>query len=353
MNVNWKKIIKYVVIVAIIIVGGRTLLTRDKIKTIPVKTVTIRDRTITKTVAASGEIKSNQDAELAFGVAGKVQKIYVEKGEVVEKGTLLAMQDNYGAAQSVQSYKDARDIALRDRELFIENYETNLEGYGGKDEYLIALRGEDEAVSKAEATYQSHLATLQNTYLYAPFSGTIVDVYLKGAETAAATTVVLKISDEGDRIFEIDVDQEDFGLLKEDQEVEVELDAYDKHIFNGKVSKLPTYANGGDSPSFTIEITLDAVEDKEPLLGMTGDAHIIVDKMEMANSLFYDEVFYDEEDKPFVWVLDNDLIVKHPVETGLEGDIYTQITTSVDKTIVVGLNDDVEMKEGYKAKISR
>ena len=369
MKMSWKKIFKYIALILVVFFVGKSILNREGTKTASVNIIT--------TVSTSGEIKSKREAELSFGVTGEIAEIYVEKGEDVTKGDLLAIQNNYSLSQSIQAYKDARDITLRDRDLFIENYETNLSGYGGMDEFEINLRKHDETVSKAEATYQSNRATLQDTYIYAPFGGQIIDLYYEESESVTLGTAVIKIADQNDLVFEITVDQEDFGLLKEDQNVDVELDAYEDVIFSGVVSELPSYANGGDSPSFTVEIKILGEEslltlveetslevsqssdtnklvfsENKPLLGMTGDAHIIVEEtLQQSPSLFYDEIFFDEEDNPYIWVVKDGLIVKQNIEIGLAGDIYTEVKSQVQDTIIVGINDDVEIKEGYKAKI--
>ena len=84
---------------------------------------------------------------------------------------------------------------------------------------------------------------------------------------------------------------------------------------------------------------------------MTGDAHIIVDSSENAASLVYDEIFFDEEDKPYIWVVKNNRLLKKYIDIGLEGDLYTQITSEIEEEVVVPISDDAEIEEGYKVKI--
>ncbi len=347
------KIIRYPAIIALGVLFARFVLFRDNIKSIPVTQVELSNRVVEKTVSASGEVKAKKEAELSFNTAGKIQDIKVEKGDTVAKGDLLAYLDNYSAAQTAQSYKDARDVTLRDKDKYIEDYSTNLDAVGGSDEYAIALRRLDELISEAEATYQASLASLSDTYMYAPFAGTIVDVTKQMGETATIGASVVKLADLTNLIFEIVVDQEDYGLLKQNQSVKIELDAYENYTFSGFISKLPYYANGGDSANFTVEITLNSDDQHPVLLGMMGDAHIVVASTETeVPSLVYDEISFDEDDKPFVWVVRNGWLAKQPVEIGLEGDVYTQILTPIQDTIVTSVSKDTEIKEGFKAKFN-
>jgi HlyD family secretion protein len=326
---------------------------RDTTSALQVREIFLEDRVVEKTVSSSGEVVAVDDVGLGFKGIGKVYQVAVEKGQEVKEGDLLAQLENYATAQSVQSLKDSRDMVARDIDLFVENYGDNLSAYGGKDEYDIRYRKYQEELSKAEANYQAGLASLWDTYLYAPFAGVVTDVYVEGGEAVLAGTAVVRVSNLQELEFEIELDQEDYGFVKEGQAVEIELDAYDNKTFSGYVSELPFYANGGGANDFEVIIKINESEE-QPLMGMIGDAHIVVETtQDPVSSLMFDEIFYDENDDPYVWVLAGNLIEKQYIEIGLEGDVYTEVKSGIDKRILVGLNDNVEMKEGYKAKFPK
>ncbi len=327
---------------------------RDGVKTIQIKKVEIQKKQVIKTVSASGEIKSNKEASLSFNATGRILSVNVKKNDIVKKGQLIAQLDNTSVYQTIQSYKDSRDMAILEKDLFVEQYDENRKATGGGTEYDIKLRKLNEAVSQAEANYKGSVSTATNTYIYAPFDGTIIDVTKENGETATNSEMVAKIADLNNVMFEIALDQEDYGFVKTDQKIEVTLDAFDAVSLNGKIKTLPLYANGGSTSNFKIEIYLDTQKDIPTLLGMTGDAKITVqDSEKETDALMYDEVFFDNDNNPYVWVVNNNLIEKQAIEIGIEGDVYTQILTKIDKPIIVGLNNDVEIKEGYKANIMK
>ncbi|OGC77117.1 hypothetical protein A2619_00350 [candidate division WWE3 bacterium RIFOXYD1_FULL_39_9] len=135
-----------------------------------------------------------------------------------------------------------------------------------------------------------------------------------------------------------------------DQIVEINLDAYGDKKYSGKVSALQMFANADSD--FVVDIEFTENGGFMPTLGMTGDAKIIVESTQNpVKSLFYDEIFYDDEDKPFVWTVKNGYLAKLPIEVGLEGDIYTEVKSQIDIPVVVGLNQDVELFEGFKATV--
>lgn len=351
------KIIKkytWIIVFILAILGVRAYYTRDGVKTVMVKPVTIQNRIVEKTVSASGKVKSQNSAELSFNTTGRIQSINVKEGDTVQKGQLLAYLDANTVSQTIQTYKDARDIAIRDKELFVDSYQDDKDAIGGSIQYDINIRRYDEKISQSEAAYNAQKDSLRNSYIYAPFTGVVVDVQKEVGESASIGQTIFKLENLNNVIFEIELDQEDYGLVKLDQTAIIELDAYPNSSYGGKVSLLPMYANGNGGSNFIVEITLDPAKENTPLVGMTGDAKIITSRTGTeVSSLLYDEILFDDEDMPYVYVLNTTtgLVEKQTIEIGLEGDIYTEVKSNLDKQIITGINDDIEVKEGYKAKL--
>jgi len=352
---------KWYFIIPVILVGITLIFIFFFKKGVPVKEIPIKNRVVKRTVSASGTVTSRDEADMSFATIGSIYDIVVEKGEEVKEGQYLAALNNYSESQAAQALKDTRDVAQRNLELFVEQYSSNMDAVSGSDEYTITKRKYEELLSTAEATYQAQLGTLGKTYLYAPFDGRVIDVYMDEGETALAGLSVIKIANEDKIIFEIKLEQEDFEFLKKDQEVEITLDSYDNQVFVGKILKLPTYVNTDSGNDFLIEIdfltetNLSGGDNGEKvLLGMSGDAYIILSKSEgEVDALTFDEIKYDIEDKPFVYVIKNDKVKKQYIEIGLEGDIYTAINTEIIDPIIQESDSKIELEEGLKVKLVR
>jgi membrane fusion protein, multidrug efflux system len=345
---------KYLKIVLPVIVVSAILwlfFIREKSITVTVRKVELQNRIVLRTVTAGGAIKSNSQADLSFQSTGKLLAVKVKQGDEVKKGQLLAYLDTASLSQTVQYYKDALDIKLREQELFIDDYKANKDTYGGDKRYNIKLKEYDEAVSQAKAAYQAQTANFSNSYIYAPFNGVAVEVKKDAGETAAIGETVITVADLNDLIFKIRVDQEDYGLLKEGQDVEIKLDAYGDEKFTGKVLKLPYFANTS-TEQFDIDIKTGGKTDKPLRLGMNGDAYVILQSSGTeVPSLTVDDVSYDESDNPYVWILDNKKIKKYPVEFVIEGDVFVGIKNQIPGTILVSSKESQKMVEGYTAKI--
>ncbi|NMB70028.1 efflux RND transporter periplasmic adaptor subunit [candidate division WWE3 bacterium] len=337
----------------LVVYGVYSIARRDNINTIPVKVVTIEQKVVEKTISATGEVTSVDDADLSFNSIGKIAQIYVKEGDQISKGDLLAQLDNSAISDTVQTARDARDIALRDKEYFVAKYLYNKSAAGGTEEYEISLRKYDELISQAEATLALRQTQLKDVYMYAPFKGIVYSVTKTPGELATTGETIIKVADLDQLVFEVELDQEDYGLVKQDQKVKIELDAYPNTEFTGKVHAMPLYANGGANARFKVKMSFDENASVKPLLCMTGDVHIVVAETDKpVDALFYDQIFTDENDAYYVWVVDNGLIKKQPVDVGLEGDVYYELKNKPDKQIVVGLNSDVTVKDGFKAKLN-
>jgi len=319
-----------------------------------VEQVYVEQNEILKTVSASGEVKSGQQANLSFLASGKITNVNVEEGQQVIARSVLGSLNTTTQSQTSKAARDARDIALRNRDAFVEQYSSDKDDIGGEERYEIELRKQNELVSQAQASLNAQTSLLPNYYINAPFDGTVTNVNKKVGETATAGEPIFTIADLSKLYFEVELDQEDYGFVSLDQPVNITFDSYSDDTFTGKIIDLPDYVGtAGTSGVVTVKLSIDPIEGKPVLLGMTGDVDIIVDKVDMANTLIFDEIIEDETGT-YVWILENGKLKKLPIQTGVEGDIYTEILTDLSGyTIVVPSETGQELTEGEPAKIAK
>ena len=339
-----------VIILIIVVVVGIGIYLKTKPKVIEVTNEEVATIVVKKTVSASGSVTAVNDTDLALPVIGQLQSIYVEEGENVSPGQTLANLYNYDYTQDTQYYKEAKDVAKRDLDIYIENYLTNPNAVGGEDEYKLGVKRLKDLLDKADAAYQSSLGTLSKTFVSSPFAGTVVDIYYDIGEVVGAGSAIFKIANLDSLMFTISIDQEDFGFLKIDQPVKVTLDSYEEKTFEGVVNSLPAYADE-DTEEFEIKITLNKLENYPALLGMNGDASIITASTEHpVPALSFDLVYFNGDTNPFIWVNDNGKLKKMTVEIGLEGDVYIEILTDLSNVTVVSPESTDTLEEGFKIK---
>ncbi len=338
------------IVIVLLVVGGVIYSISQKAsnKAVEVEKVAVETIEVAKTVSASGEVKAKTEYDLAFEAGGRINTLYVKKGDLITKGKVLADAVSVSDFNDIQSLRDSRDIAIRDKDIYKETYATNTGAVGGDNEYQANIRRLDEIISRANANYNSALNSLANLRILAPTDTTVVDVLKEENEVAVGGQTVLRVADLNDLIFKVSVDQEDFGFIKNNQPVLITLDSYKNTTFSGKISSLPFFANAAGD--FEVEITLEPAKDAQILLGMTGDAEIQIESSNgKVSALSFDAISKDEKGK-YVWIDADGVLQKKYIETGLEGDFYTEIKTNLSAITVVIPTEDVELTEGQAVK---
>ncbi|MDG5799277.1 efflux RND transporter periplasmic adaptor subunit [Marinilabiliaceae bacterium ANBcel2] len=144
---------------------------------------------LTKTYPA--RIRSSSDINLAFRVAGPIEKVLVKEGDMVKKGELLAIIDQRDyltqkrAASAV--YNEIKQEASRIESLYQQ-------GRVSDSEYDKIVSGLMQAKSK----YESAVNALNDTRLKAPFTGEIEKLWFKQGEITDAGTPVVSMSNPAD-----------------------------------------------------------------------------------------------------------------------------------------------------------
>ena len=85
---------------------------------------------LTLTVSGSGNLEVADEIKLTFGVAGKIDKIYVEEGDKVSQGDMLARLETEALALAVTKAEVAvteAEVAVTQAEVAITQAEINLE----------------------------------------------------------------------------------------------------------------------------------------------------------------------------------------------------------------------------------
>lgn len=269
-------------------------------------------------VQATGTVRSNNEAKLTTVSSGRVSKIFVEENQSVEKGKLLLELDS-----TAQADKDHKRMASLSEKGFL-------------------------APQQAEQAKEQW----KNTFISAPFTGTIVKKFIEAGETLYGGTPALMLADLNDMIFESNIDETDIGQLKVEQRAEVILDAY-------KETKIPATIIFISKSSLEVKekgITYQVKSrlDKSALalrLGMTGDIYVkVADKSDVLMVPY--TAIGDDKDGKYVFALEKGKAVKKYVKTGLESYDNTEIISGIKEGEAVIENNISKIKDGQKVKAS-
>ena len=174
-------------------------------------------------------------------------------------------------------FKTAVDRIINTSEVIVA--EENL----GKalEKYNTLLQGPDpDDVAVAEARVKAVEATLNLTYINAPFDGTITDVAAKPGDQVSAGTVAFRLDDLSRLLVEVEVSEVDINQVEVGQEVNLTFDGIFGKEYHGEVVEVAlvgTDAQGVVNFIVTVELG-DADEDVLP--SMTAAVNIVVNQLE-------------------------------------------------------------------------
>jgi membrane fusion protein, multidrug efflux system len=191
----------------------------------------VEDVKITIPVLGSGLVGTKSEARLAFKVGGIVKKIYVEEGQSVSKGQLLATLDLTEIEAQVSQAKNNVEKLKRDMErvqrLYKDSAATLEMVQNTKTAYDVAVE------SKTIAEFNREYATIKATS-----AGKILKKLLNEGELAAPGTPVFMLNSAGQNewIVKLALPDVDWARLKLGDKAQVKIDAITNENLSGEVS---------------------------------------------------------------------------------------------------------------------
>lgn len=310
-----KKKIIWIIIILAVIAGGYFYVRSRKPKT-TYTTETVTRGNLKQTVSVTGKVMSPEQTDLAFKISGQIQNMYVDVGDHVTKGQIIATIDRgtlisqlNQAQYEVKSQKETLNSMLRRRSTY---------NIGQRD----AQRAE---IHKAEEAVNAILIELRETTLYSPISGTVITRNVNVGETTVANAVttntsVVTVAQEGDLHLESNVPESDIVKVAVGQNANTTFDALTSNdVIPAHITEIdPASTVIQDVVYYRVKLSLDNV-DPRLKVGMSTD--IDIHTAEKDNILFIPERVIKTNGHKTIDILLPDNIVKTvDVTTGLRGD---------------------------------
>jgi multidrug efflux pump subunit AcrA (membrane-fusion protein) len=286
---------------------------------VEVKVSKVKRGELVVTVSSTGTLRSNNEAKLTTVAGGRVSKIFVKENQTVEKGAVLLELDS--TAQAERDYKRLLNLAEK--------------GY-------IAPREVEQAREQ-----------WKNTFITAPFSGTIAKKFVEVGELLIGGAPAFILADLSDMIIETNIDETDIGMLNVGQTAEVVLDAYKDVKLFGKVFFISKTSLDMKEKGITYQVKIKLNPTNLTLrLGMTGDVNIIVATKKDVLMIPYTSIGEEKEEK-YVFVVVDNVLKKRVIKTGLENYENTEILSGLNEGEVVVESNLSKLKEGMRVKIRK
>lgn len=306
---------------------------------------------------------------------GIIEEIFVEEGDIVKKGSVLAVIENDYQLKSVQLAQKEKDIALRELtdsnnalktlEIEIRNNKHNLtsdsidydrqsklwsQDIGSKSEYeqrekrflnskekladsrvryRQAVKAMNDKVEIANISYSQSSGRLEEFKIRANRDGKIYSINSDPGQFITTQHKFCTIGEPNDFVIKLFVDEKDISKIAVNQNVIIALDSYQEELFTGVVKKIYPSKN-----EINLTYQLDASFSDIPknlMLGMTGEANIIVGEKPKVLTI---PIIYLQEDNT---VLTGDSTIS--IQTGLSDMEYIEVKYGLDTNTTIYLSD--------------
>jgi len=254
-------------------------------------------------VKASGEIDPRVKVNISAHVVGKIEKLFVEEGDRIEKGqpflrleqqAFIAERDRW-AAQLRRAETEVRQsqVSLADTRLKLDRAQKlQAEGILTREQLessqlaetsaQLHLQDSREAVEQAQANLVKARDDLSKTTIYAPLSGRVVKLNAEEGEVVVSGTmnnagsVIGIIADLSEILANVDVDETEIVEIRQGQPAIVRVDALRNRTYHGHVVEIGS--SGFNKPAqpdvtfFEVEILLDdPSEDLRPGMSLRAE----------------------------------------------------------------------------------
>lgn len=305
---------------------------------------------IVKKTVATGSVVPRKEIAIKPQVSGIIDEIYVEPGEIVAEGDLIAkvtiipdMVSLSGAENRVNRSQIALENAeteyQRNRQLFQEGVVSEatfkvweIELKNAKEE--VAAAEDNLAVIREGARKKSAYAG--NTLVKATASGMVLEAEVEEGDSVIEAntfndgTTIATVADMSEMIFEGKVDESEVGNIREGMELLVTIGAVEKERFRATLEYIaPKGVEEEGAIQFEIRAAMDLKENVFVRANYSANADIVLDKRDEVLAIQESWLQFDDEG-PYVEVASGDQEFEmRRVETGLSDGILIEVLAGV------------------------
>lgn len=383
-----KKIIVIGIVMAAVLIFAGVLyaFTHGGTKIDPSKLAKVERNDLAKSVVATGKVTPITKVEVKSKASGIVTKLFVEYGDRVKKGQLLAQLDKEEILAQVDQAKaglQAAEASLKSAEADYERARVDAEGpdvpllkraydraMGMAKEGVVSTSALEDAqrnyelalnkqnVAKAQVTVlrariaQSQgqvaqdRATLKQleeqlgyTDVTSPIDGIVLsrDVEIGDAVSSilvlgSSATLVMTLGDTSEVYVKGKVDESDIGKVYIGQPARIKVESFKDKSFNGKVTKIsPMGVEKDNVTTFEVRVSINN-PGGELKAEMTANAEIILEEHKSVLQIPEGSLIYDKDKKASVEIPDpkaKDGKKKIAVNVGISNGAKTEVLSGL------------------------
>lgn len=316
-SVSRRLVIFFATIIIIILIILRIFKpeTNDVVSTPVVNITHIERGEINKEASVMGTIMPGSTYYVVNKVAGEITNIYVENGQRVKKGDKICDIDN---SKQIESAFIQYDTAKKSYERYKKLYDSG----------DISKQNFEQAKAQYDGAKLAYDTQVEYATPVAVGDGIIENIDMTLNVSISTGKVLCYITSEDAKEIQFGVTERVLNGIHQYDEVKIEKQG---KIYKGTVTEKASLISS-NTGLFNIKATID--EDNNFAAGVMAKVTFVYETNKSANILDRDLIYYDNGE-PFVYVVENNLLMKKFVELGITTVDKVEILSGVNK------NDDI------------
>ena len=343
------------------------------------ETEQLKYRTIEDKIVATGSVVPEDEVNIVPQISGIIQEIFVDEGDQVKAGDLLAkikVIPNEQTLNSAEGRVKTTQIILQNSE---KEYNRNKKLFekgiiSEQDFNSIELRYNQDKQSLENAKSDLQIirlgsiggSALTNTNVRSTISGTILQVPVKEGDQAIEAntfnpgTTIATVADLNKMIFEGRVDEGEVSKLKTGLPLKIEIGAIEDKVYDAKLTLIaPKGIEVAGAIQFQIEGEVYLDDEYIIRAGYSANASIVTQTKE--NVLAIDEYLLQFDNKTkeaFVEIeISDQNFEKRQIEVGISDGVFAEVLSGVtnndkikvwNKTEPIKRGDVEDVDDEYK-----
>ena len=315
------------------------------------ETEQLKYKTIEDKIVATGSVVPEDEVNIVPQISGIIQEIFVDEGDQVKAGDLLAkikVIPNEQTLNSAEGRVKTTQIILQNSE---KEYNRNKKLFekgiiSEQDFYSIELRYNQDKQSLENAKSDLQIirlgsiggSALTNTNVRSTISGTILQVPVKEGDQAIEAntfnpgTTIATVADLNKMIFEGRVDEGEVSKLKTGLPLKIEIGAIEDKVYDAKLTLIaPKGIEVAGAIQFQIEGEVYLDDEYIIRAGYSANASIVTQTKE--NVLAIDEYLLQFDNKTkeaFVEIeISDQNFEKRQIEVGISDGVFSEVLSGV------------------------
>lgn len=292
-----------------------------------------------------GRTKASEDVNVAFRVSGPIKAVYVNEGDHVRKGQIIAELDDRDYQVQLGATQAEYEHIKADAERVIAMYK---EGNTTASNYDKARYGLKQITEKLN----NHRNQLADTKLKSPIDGYIQTKIHQAGETVGAGMPVVSMFADGNTEVEIFIPSSDFSRMEELHGFKCSFDIFPETTFPLDIVRTSKEANA--SQLYTVRLRIKGDYDMKKITpGMTTMVYASVSENGNENVCVPSTAVFNKDNKTEVFVFDKEsgtVKEREVVVSALKTNGTTLITSGLKAGETVVATGTRHLTEGQKVK---